>query len=302
MHRQLLHRTRNRTEGFTLVELMVAVVVMAIVTTQLLLSFSHQNTTSLAQERAVEVQENARIVNDLILADLRMSGFMVPQFVAVASVDGGTNGSDVLCISDSTIVDESLLPNASSRFPGAEISTAFSGATSSVSVTSMDIDSDGDDDFSVGGGLLIGTGTAGHCALITNISGSTISFTPATVGGFSATTDDAVVPALVYAVTGTTLRRNNIVLSDQIEDLQVRFGVDTNSSGAFEAGEFPIDDLTGEDFERIELVEVSVTARDLRGEEGFDGQFAAVANRVAGSADNFKRRRITGDMQLRNVQ
>jgi len=52
----------------------------------------------------------------------------------------------------------------------------------------------------------------------------------------------------------------------------------------------------------VRTVRVHITARDARTEADFVGQFAAVANRVAGAADNFKRRRITGDAILRNLR
>lgn len=117
-----------------------------------------------------------------------------------------------------------------------------------------------------------------------------------------AATNDVVVPALVYQVTGTTMTRNSIVLSNQIEDLQVQFGVDADRNGTVEGAEFPIDDLTGQEFDLIENVRVSFTARDLRAVPGFAGQFASVVNRVAGAADNFKRRRTIGDTALRNLQ
>ena len=291
--------------GFSLVELMVAVVVMAIVTSQLLLSFSQQHTSSLELERAIEVEDEARLIAEVILSDLRIGGFMVPAFAAVGSIDGGTGGSDVLCVSDSTVVNETVLPDASKKFDGATINTAFAGATSSVSVdpATLDIDGDGDDDFAVDSGLLIATGTESHCAIITSISaGGTIGFTPATSGGFSAAPDDVVVPALVYRVNGTTLTRNDTALSNHIEDLQVEFGVDADSNGTVEGGEFPIDDLSGQDASLIENVRIHLTARSIRAEDGFAGQFAPVANRVAGAADNFKRRRITGDAVLRNLQ
>jgi prepilin-type N-terminal cleavage/methylation domain-containing protein len=294
----------KRNAGFSLVELMVAVVVMGVVTSQLLLAFSHQHTTSMEQERTIEVQQEARLISDMILSDLRIGGFMVPDFSAVASLDGGVNGSDILCVSDSTIIDDNTLAAARSKFPGATITTAFAGATSSVTVSaaSMDIDGDGDDDFAVNDGLLIGTGSEAHCAVITNIGGSTIDFTPSTVGGFSAAVGDVVVPALVYQINGTTITRNSMVLSNHIEDLQVQFGVDIDRNGTVEGAEFPIDDLSGEEFELIENVRVTLTARDLRGKPGFNGQFAAVANRVAGAADNFKRRRTAGETLLRNLQ
>ena len=229
---------------------------------------------------------------------------MVPDFSAVASLDGGVNRSDILCVSDSTIINDNTLAAAPSKFRGATITTAFAGATSSVTVSaaSMDIDGDGDDDFAVNDGLLIGTGTEAHCAVITNVGASTISFTPSTVGGFSAAVGDVVVPALVYQINGTTITRNSMVLSNHIEDLQVQFGVDIDRNGTVEGAEFPIDDLSGEEFELIENVRVTLTARDLRGKPGFNGQFAAVANRVAGAADNFKRRRTVGETLLRNLQ
>lgn len=296
-------RTEHRA-GFSLVELMVAVVVMGVVTSQLLLAFSHQHTTALDHERRIEIQQEARLIGDVILSDLRISGFMVPSFASIASIDGGVNGSDILCASDSTVIDDSVLLTANQKFTGATIATPFTGASSSVTVNAatMDIDSDGDDDFTEDEGLLIGTGLDAHCAVITRISGSTIEFTPSTNALFSATTNDVVVPALVYQVTGTTITRNSTVLSNHIEDLQVQFGVDIDNNGTVEGAEFPINDLTGEDFTLIENVRISLTARDLRGDPGFNGQFARVANRVAGAADNFKRRRNTGDTVLRNLQ
>ncbi|MBW1885839.1 MAG: prepilin-type N-terminal cleavage/methylation domain-containing protein, partial [Deltaproteobacteria bacterium] len=69
----------DRRSGFTLVEVMVAVAVMAIVTSQLLLSFSQQHTSSLEHERTIEIQEEARLVANVILKDLRAAGFMVPK-------------------------------------------------------------------------------------------------------------------------------------------------------------------------------------------------------------------------------
>jgi prepilin-type N-terminal cleavage/methylation domain-containing protein len=290
--------------GFSLVEVMVAVVVMGIVTSQLLLAFSHQHTSSLEHERRVEIQQEARLIGDVILSDLRVGGFMVPAFAAVASIDGGVNGSDILCVSDSTVIDDSVLDDANRKFSGATITTAFAGVSSSVivSAATMDIDSDGDDDFSVNGGVLIGTGSEAHCGVITDITGSTISFTPSTAGGFSAAINDVAVPALVYQVNGTTMTRNTMVLSNHIEDLQVQFGVDADRNGTVEGAEFPIDDLTGQDFDLIENVRISLTARDLRGDPLFNGQFATVANRVAGAADNFRRRRSFGDTVLRNLQ
>ena len=72
----MVKRQIVRSAGFSLIEVMVAVVVMGIVTSQLLLSFSQQHTSSLEHERTIEIQEEARLVADVILKDIRSGGFM----------------------------------------------------------------------------------------------------------------------------------------------------------------------------------------------------------------------------------
>lgn len=304
----------DRRAGFSLVELMVAVVVMAIVTSQLLLSFSEQHTTSMEHERTIEIQEEARLVTDVILKDLRSGGFMVPKFAAVASNDGGAATTDALCVSDSTIVDATTLPGASTKFGGARVVGPVVGNAGSVTVatSTLDVDSDGDDDFVIGNGIILAAGFESHCAQLigrTNSGTNTIlSFSPNTIAGFNAAADDVVVPAIRYSlvVATGTLSRNSTVLSNNIEDIQTEFGVDVDRDGTIQnigaTVEFPIDILDGEEYELVRNVRVHVTAREARPEPLFAGQFPAIANRVAGAADNFKRRRVTGDALLRNLR
>lgn len=305
----MLIREIDRHAGFSLVEVMVAVVVMAIVSSQLLLSFSQQHTSSLEHERTIEIQEEARLVTDVIVKDLRSGGFMVPKYATVASNEGGVNGSDSLCISDASMINDAMLATSTSKYAGARVTAGLTGGASSVVVASstLDIDGDGDNDFSEGQGIIIGTGTRGHCAIIDSpvtvgATTTTLSFAPSTVGGFVASSDDSVVPALRYSVTAGTLSRNDIVLSNHIEDIQAEFGVDIDRNGTIEGAEFPIDNLDFQEYELVRTVRVHITARETRTLDNFNGQFPAIANRVAGAADNFKRRRVTGDVMLRNLQ
>ena len=314
MNSNSLSRRPRRATGFSLVELMVAVVVMAFVSAQLLLSFSQQHTSSLEHERTIEIQEEARMVSDLLLEDIRMAGYMVPKAMAVASVDGGAGASDSLCVSDPTFVPAASLPTATAKLSGAALLAAVAGGATQItlSTASLDLDGDGNDDFAVGEGIIIGTDIESHCALITALAGgggnTTITFDPPTIAGFTAAIDDQAVPAIRYAVDepNITLSRNNVVLSNHIEDLQAEFGVDIDRNGTIEnlAGnvEFPLDSVDGEEYELVRNVRVHVTARETRPEQGFNGQYPAAANRVAGLNDNFKRRRITGDAILRNLR
>jgi len=297
--------TREYARGFSLTELMVALVVMAVVTAQLLVSYSNQHRNAIEQEYVVESQEEARLLTDLILSDLRLAGFMVPREAGVGSIDGGGAASDLLCMSDPSIVDAAVLTGVTSRFDGASTTANLGAGASSVALSagSLDIDADGDDDFAVGAGVLISTTGRVHCGVIDGIAGTTISFSPPTPGGFNAPAGDTiVVPALVYQVNGTRLTRNLTVLSDQVEDLQVEFGVDVDANGVVENAEFPIHDLNGQDLLLLRNARVHVTTRTLRPEPDFTGGFAAVANRAAGAVDNFKRRRVSADAVLRNLR
>ena len=78
---------RSRVRGFTLIELFVAFALMAIVTAQVLLVLSTQFKVFLAQDTALEVQQNTRIVTNQVLGDIRMAGFLVPAIAGIASLD-----------------------------------------------------------------------------------------------------------------------------------------------------------------------------------------------------------------------
>lgn len=61
--------------GFTLVELMIAMVLGAIVAAAVLTSFVSQNRSYLAQDDMVEMQQNGRSALDMLTRDLRSAGF-----------------------------------------------------------------------------------------------------------------------------------------------------------------------------------------------------------------------------------
>ncbi len=302
------HRTPGRVSraaGFTLTELIVAVAIMALVISQLLLAFSQQREVAHEQQLVVESQQDARIVMDLVLNDLRMAGFMVHETAGIASADGGNAASDALCVSDPAAIDDSVLADVSRKFTGARLSAALAGGASTLDLDpgSMDIDGDGDVDFESGMGLIVSTSDDVHCARITAIAGGTLTFAPALPGAFAATTSEGIiVPALIYEVNGTRLTRNGLVLSSQIEDIQVQFGVDADGDGVLSNAEMPLDSLVGQDLSRIKTARIHVTAIASRADPDFTGGLAAVANRDAGAADNFRRRRVTADALLRNLR
>ena len=75
---------RRRSSGFTLAELMVAFVIMAVVITQMMVVFTTQHKTYVRQGKIMEIQQEARLLTELMLSDVRLAGFMVSKIVGAA--------------------------------------------------------------------------------------------------------------------------------------------------------------------------------------------------------------------------
>ena len=85
----------RRAPGFSLIELMVALAITAIVSVQALSLFASQQRIGVSQRHVVDTQEEARLVADMVLSDLRMAGFMIPRLAGVSRSSGGRPGSRV---------------------------------------------------------------------------------------------------------------------------------------------------------------------------------------------------------------
>jgi len=67
---------RNQgVEGFTLVELMIAMAVGGIVMAAVMTSFLSQHRSYLAQDDVVEMQQNVRVAMDMLTRDIRSAGY-----------------------------------------------------------------------------------------------------------------------------------------------------------------------------------------------------------------------------------
>ncbi len=290
--------------GFSLIELMIAVAVFGLITAQLLVVFSNQKRVFTSNERALDVQEQARQTLELISFDTRMGGFMVPTWSAVSSVDGGIDGPDRFCVSDASYFDftgaPSPLDTKTKPFDGATVTAV---AADHVTVTGLDIDGSvpAGVDFLApsaagagnGGGIIIASPTETFCARITRIVGNDIYFedhdTADTVEFGDATAyvtlgpELIAVPAQVYEIDPDPavleLNRNGLLLASQIEDLQIEYWLDNagTPNGVQDADtEFPVNDLNNPDppggaipadMSMVRRVRVSVLARTTQ-EEG----------------------------------
>ena len=323
----------RKEAGFTLLELLIAVTVMVIVTSQLFMVFSSQKRTFSASQRTLDVQEDARLVLDLVAFDARQAGFMVPRIAGVSSEDGGADDPDRLCVSDPSYFDYpppagpgSVLDNRGEHYTTTGV-TAL--GVNSVTVTTLDIDGsfafDGSDanDFGVPGvGVIVADGQKSLCARLESINGNVLTLDRDLPGLTQAAV--RVAPAVIYEVDGTdTLTRNGMTLATSVEDLQVEYWVDNQiRNGQIDgaptgdaATEFPIHDLNANpgwtvDPSRIRRFRVSVLTRTDMREVNADGTEKimgtsgrpALANRAADAVpDGFQRRRFVSSVMPKNL-
>ncbi len=311
----------TRNEGFSLIEMMVAVLILGVATAASFQVLNTQSRTFSSSERALDVQEDVRLVTDLIAFDTRAAGFMVPKTTAVASVDGGASASDRYCVSDSSYVDfptstqtSTVLDNVPDRW---DRSTVSAFTTSSVTLDDIDIDRDGSTDFAGDAGILLSDGTDSHCARIASIASGTVTLVsgheiPGSI--FGTIGDVRAVPAVIYEVDDTNfeLRRNNLVLATDVEDLQVEYWVDVaTEDGLRQSSEFPVHDLNNAsgltmNTARVRSIRVSVITKATQPEGGPNQRYdlfsrPASANRTAGTADSFRRRRLTANVTPYNL-
>ena len=297
---------RDAEMGFTLIELLIAGLILTVVISQAMAVFIGQHQNFLTQGRVLDVQEDARLVAEMMMLDARMAGFMVPTRVGMASIDGGNGGADTLCVSDAGAISDSVLTNAIDRFDRATLSADLGDGETLVNLVpaDMDIDGDGTDDFVVNKGIIISGGTQSHCARITAVTASTVTFTPATPTGLAiAAVGARAAPALIYEVSGSGLLRNTLLISPQVEDVQIEFAVDANDDGVIDGAEFPVHDLDGSDTSLIRGIQLSVLARVTIEDPDFTGSGRQkVANHLAsGTPDGYRRRLATLVSAPRNL-
>jgi len=297
---------RSGRTGFTLIELLVALLITSIVASQVLSMFVSQLQVFNSHRRTVDAQNGARLISDLVLQDVRMAGFMMPAITGVSSVDGGNANADTLCVSDPGVLNDAMVDQATGKYDGAGLALPIGSVASTVTLTAaeMDIDSDGDDDFVVGQGIIISEGTRTHCARITAIVGGLVDFTPATPGGFAlVSTSWRAVPAIIYQHSANQLTRNGLLISDEVDDFQIEFAVDANNDGEIGSGEFPIHDLNSSVPSLVKGLQLSVMTRAAADDPNFvGGGRKAMGNRAgSGAQDNVRRRVISVNAALRNM-
>lgn len=319
------------SRGFTLVEILVTTAIMGFLSLYILDSMTTQQKSHAVIDQVSELQQNARVVGELIERDLRHAGFMVPEAAAVCGIDN-EDDFDSIWVSDAGAIEPgaNLEANLAASLPAALTNIVAGQQTHALDRVILetdtpdpayDTDADGssDSDFMPGQSIIVADvanperGSA--CGTIDDLNGLNIRFTILSnvLGAVPVpgnTPELVAVPAHRFWVDGNlNLFRNNLIVATGIEDLQFAYFFDEDGDGAVDAPEYFGDGIAaryfanarnGVDLREIRLNFVMRTPRE--DQENTMGEFQALANRnaVAGS-DGFRRRPYVAQVTIRNI-
>ncbi len=333
---------RNRSmAGFTLIELMVALGIFAIITLYLTQSFTVQHRAYTVVDQVTEVQQNARAIATLLERDVRQAGMVVPEGASVCGVDN-TAGPDILYVSASDQLSPAGVeePDVSMTisFGGSAAFVDPTGGTQTYTVSRADTgvptlempDGGGgpfftNSDFANGMGVIVtdvnNPDRGSACGVLSNVNSlaNTLDVTwEALLDASANPADYRMVPAHRYAIVGTNLQRNGTLLAQDIEDFQVAYFYDADSDGVVDNPGLINSEYRGSagttydsaliagtaptDLREIRL-NIVIRTRDEDPNQAYDsGSIQATENRAPSALrDGFRRRVHTSQIRVRNV-
>jgi type IV pilus assembly protein PilW len=270
---------------------MVAMVLAIIVTGAIYHTYAVQTKSYNIQDQLSEMQQNARAAMEMIVRELRMAGFgeagfTVPDANAVVASNSSA-GPDAIMVSDSQGLSTEIPANIAAGSP-------------TITVAFLDPNGDGTNDFFQNAGVIISNGAQTEGFQIIGIDPATNTITlSGTLANSYVAEGTVVVPATIYDVNASRLRRNTDVLAANIDDLQFAYifddGEEANAPNNADA-----DDTN--DTDDIRSIRINLLARARSGDPDFTGGRPTIEDHAAdGSTDQFRRRLLTTVVRLRNM-
>lgn len=224
----------HQSEGMTLVELMVAIAITAVVMTLSLSIFFAQYKGYRNRQSTADIQETAPTALEILRNDLMSAGWSVKQSMAFYFRDGGSGGSDEIFINDPSLVNVNM-PVGRGLIMGSSCPACIVLGAGNVANT-VDMNTDGVIDF-VGGfsQYVLSDSTLTSFAMVTAVNGNTLTLqNPVTLANLNLNAGDNITPAMHYLVAQDTdgtqsLLRNDRnsggdqPLAENIVDLQVSY-------------------------------------------------------------------------------
>lgn len=315
--------------GFTLVELMMALVIFSFAVAGVLSVAVASTRAFREQRRAVAIETAARAPMDFLIDAVRGAS----PGVNVAKIGLGDTCAQLTCsscfptsgalmIKDNTNAPDELYVVYSA---GGIVKTTYTDVTSaSTSVTLEDTS-----DFSAGDTVMfVGDGTIGTLRTVSAVASATVltlsTQSPSTCSNTNVW-PSAGYPkgSMLLRVTKATFTIGNLSgetdppfllmngepVAEGVEDMQVALGVDSNSDGGVTDSGNSSDEWIGNatsetipgtyTLRALKLVLVARDSTPLLGAASFARPLAL--NRSAGSSDNYRRRQLFSTVEVRNL-
>ncbi len=286
-----MHKVLKNKDGFTLVEMLVAIAIMGIAFAGISITFQSQTRSFSMQEQVSSMQIGGALALSRMAQEIRMSGYGLPAGVAAVSTatDGASGASDSITIvtnlSASSFTSQAIGAGATDIF--LDDVSSYSGLSTGTALIILDPQR-----------ALITTGNfastdAGNSKIILQTGVTTTipqgGYVGVTAGNISYSID-TTDPAHPF------LSRNGEVLSEDVEDLQIAYGEDDNLDGQVDAWR---NVPTVND--NVVALRVSIVARARYPEQGTSYSVGALENGNAHGPDNYRRRVYSTTIKLRNL-
>lgn len=312
---------RHPEAGFSLIEVMAALVILSIAMTAVFATFTAQQQSFTVQSRVAEMQQNLRQAVEYMSRDIRMAGYGVPDNVLIPPgiIAAGVNSIRSLYAKDNTTgpdqiyvlyrfdMDDNQKPNSTNG-----------GVPSNASTVTLDNSVDYSHFLPTGGELVLVTDTTTADLYETSAAAGTM----LTFGGGYAynaghTRSYPVGPPAVtvskarfvrYYIDSATDPAHPMLmvdrmggaapqpLADDIEDMQLAYGLDTNADGI-------VDSWTASPTtpSQIRQVRLQFIARTRLPEAGWVETRPALGNRTdVATPDGYRRRTYDIVIDVRN--
>jgi prepilin-type N-terminal cleavage/methylation domain-containing protein len=244
--------------GFSLIELMVAMAILAAVAVYMLETFTVNNRNYVVLDQTIEAQQNMRAIADMIERDVRHTGLMMPEASGICGIDS-TSAPDMLYVTDHEAIDpgDDIISYDGGRITGGVTNVGTGTAIlvldsvimepPSPSRPAYDTNGDGnpDSDFQKDAGVIIADrrnpdrGVA--CGRVLGVDAANdrigVNIVSGTLGTLSGTAELIAVPAIEYRIDSGILMRNGLPMARGVEDLQVAYLFDLNGDGAVASSE-----------------------------------------------------------------
>ncbi len=293
-------RKRLSTDsGVTLVELMIAIVIGMILIGSIYGTYISQQRSFTAQDQVAEMNSTSKISLDMIVNDIRETGFGVPDDLSSVTRPGGCTGingyTQKINLTDNTASEDQITILGGFRFVGNIAAAVSSGSTTLVldDASKLNIT---DKSYITIAGLSF--------AVVTAIAGNTLTLQTGIDRSYPVGVPVYLVENITYQVvfdatdnrwelrrvrrlagSGCTTASDTDVIAENIEDLQFAT-VDTNGDGT------------------TDRIRVNILAMTARLDPNFQGQGnppSLIENRNhAATNDSLRRRWWQMEIDLRN--